>query len=112
MANHPNRSRAKDAPPLPFHLPRWLADRERGKQPSKEQIRKLRYFAGPTQREMAALLHVSYATYRAWEDGTTAMHANHWLAMRCACHAFAERRDREARAIRDEHERGISVSSE
>lgn len=111
MSNHPNRSRGSNLPAVPYHLPRWLKDRARGKQPSKEQIRKLRYFAAPTKREMAELLHVSLRAYEEWEAGRSPMHANHWLAMRIACAHYADERARRAREIRDERD-GIAVASE
>ena len=102
MTNHPNRTRRKDAPTVPYHVGAWLREREAGKTPKPEQIHKTRYFAGPTLAEMATLLHVSKRTYQDWEAGRVEMHPNHWLAMRCACVAFRRRVEAEIRAIRDE----------
>ena len=110
MTNHPNRGR-KDAPPPPFHLPRWLKDRERGKSPSPEQMRKLRQMTGLTKPETAERLHVSLRTYEEWEAGRTAMHPNHWLAMRCACAEHARQTAAIVREIRDERD-GIAAASE
>ena len=106
MSNHPNRSRQKELPAVPFHLPRWLKDRARGKSPKPEQIHKLRYMMGPTQREMAAMLHVSLRTYEEWEAGRNPMHPNHWLAMRIACAAHQAECLRRVREI--EAEQGIT----
>ena len=111
MSNHPNRSRRKDAPAPPYHLPRWLKDRARGKSPKPEQLHKLRTFAGLTKPMMAAALHVSLRAYEEWEAGRNPCHPNHWLAMRIACDAHARERDRVAREIRDERD-GIAVASE
>lgn len=100
--NHPRRNRRKDAPDVSHQIPVWLRDRERGKIPSTEQIRKTRQFAALTLDEMAAMLHVGKRTYQDWESGRTPMHPNHWLAMRCACHAYRMRQQAEAEAIRRE----------
>lgn len=88
-------------PGIPFHLPRWLKDWQRGKQPSKEQIHKLRHFSGPTLEEMADLLHVAKRTYQDWEKGRTPMHPSHWLAMRIACAHYAAAREQRRREIRE-----------
>jgi DNA-binding XRE family transcriptional regulator len=90
----------------------WLRDRNRGKNPSPEQIKKTRWFAGPTLEEMAALLHVSKRTYQDWEAGRTKMHPNHWLAMRCICDAELARRQKAAAQRTDEALQRLADSSE
>lgn len=89
MTNHPSRGRVT-TPSVPNNLSRWLRDRELGRNPKPEKIRKTRQFATMTQREMAERMHVSLRTVEAWEAGTTAMHPNQWLAWRCACHVYRE----------------------
>lgn len=98
-SSHPNRSRRKEAPPLPPRLPSWLRDRDKGKNPSPEQIRQTRWFCGATKPEIAAALHRSLRAYEEWEAGRNKMHPNDWFAMRCICHALAMQRQAEAKGI-------------
>lgn len=87
MSNHPNRSRRKDAPAVSPRLAVWLRDRDRGKTPSPEQVRKTRWFAGLTQAELAERMHRSKRAVEEWESGRNPMHPNDWLVMRCICYA-------------------------
>lgn len=91
MTNHPNRNRRKDAPSVPDKIALWMLDRERGKQPSPEQIRKLRQWTKATQAEMAAALHRSLRWYEEMESGRQGMHPNDWFAMRVAACAIIDR---------------------
>ena len=63
MANHPNRSRRKDAP---------------GRNPKPAEIAALREEMELTQTEFGRLLHTSMKTVQAWEAGTRRMPALAW----------------------------------
>lgn len=63
MANHPNRSRSKDAP---------------GRTPSPDEIRAARDAAGLSRKDAAWLVHASEHSWTKWESGERRMHAAFW----------------------------------
>lgn len=85
-------------------MPAWMRDRDRGKTPKPEQIRRLRLWTTALKQEMADVLHVSLRAYEEWEAGRSPMHANHWFAMRLAAAGMLQRRSDEAREIAEARE--------
>ncbi|MBU2734275.1 helix-turn-helix transcriptional regulator [Acidithiobacillus caldus ATCC 51756] len=60
--NHPNRGRRENP----------------ARNPTPEEIRKVRLAAGLTQRQAAELIHSTTSAWESWEQGLRRMHPGLW----------------------------------